>query len=181
MTWSDRRSLFLAAITLVLAGGAVTSRCLGQTPAESTPATTAAAGAAAVEEATPAVSAPASALPPSTSSRSQALATTGPAPVSDSEPRHVSRTALITSLTIFVLAIFVGFEVIAKVPPTLHTPLMSGSNAISGITLVGAVIVAGIGFRFSSFIGFLAVIVATINAVGGFVVTHRMLAMFKRK
>jgi NAD(P) transhydrogenase subunit alpha len=84
-------------------------------------------------------------------------------------------------LTIFVLAVFVGFEVITKVPPTLHTPLMSGSNAISGITLVGAVIVAGAGLYFSAFIGLWAVALATVNVVGGFLVTHRMLAMFKKK
>ncbi|MFV1968055.1 MAG: NAD(P) transhydrogenase subunit alpha [Pirellulaceae bacterium] len=92
----------------------------------------------------------------------------------------MTRQDLIASLTIFVLAIFVGIEVITKVPPTLHTPLMSGSNAISGITLVGAVIVS-VGFSVSSFIGFLAVVLATINVVGGFLVTHRMLAMFRRK
>lgn len=84
------------------------------------------------------------------------------------------------SLTIFVLAVFVGFEVITKVPPTLHTPLMSGSNAISGITLVGAVIVAA-SMSFSGFVGFIAVALATVNAVGGFMVTHRMLAMFKKR
>jgi NAD(P) transhydrogenase subunit alpha len=94
--------------------------------------------------------------------------------------KGVERQDLIASLTIFVLAIFVGFEVITKVPPTLHTPLMSGSNAISGITLVGAVIVTA-GFTVSSFVGFVAVILATINVVGGFLVTHRMLAMFRRK
>ncbi len=95
--------------------------------------------------------------------------------------RRVTRQDLITSLTIFVLAVFVGFEVITKVPPTLHTPLMSGSNAISGITLVGAVIVAASpeGW-FSPSLGFIAVTLATVNAVGGFMVTHRMLAMFKR-
>jgi NAD(P) transhydrogenase subunit alpha len=71
--------------------------------------------------------------------------------------------------------------VITKVPPTLHTPLMSGSNAISGITLVGALIVAGEGWSFASFLGFAAVILATINVVGGFLVTHRMLAMFKKR
>ena len=87
---------------------------------------------------------------------------------------------MIASLTIFVLAVFVGFEVITKVPPTLHTPLMSGSNAISGITLVGAVIVAASPGWFSPLLGFVAVTLATINAVGGFLVTHRMLAMFKR-
>jgi NAD(P) transhydrogenase subunit alpha len=88
---------------------------------------------------------------------------------------------LIASLTIFLLAIFVGFEVITKVPPTLHTPLMSGSNAISGITIVGALIVAGHSLGFASFLGFIAVILATINVVGGFLVTHRMLAMFKKR
>jgi len=83
---------------------------------------------------------------------------------------------------IFVLSIFVGFEVISKVPPTLHTPLMSGANAISGIVLVGAVIAAGTEQRDLSFwLGFAAVIFATINVVGGFLVTDRMLRMFKRK
>ena len=85
----------------------------------------------------------------------------------------------ITTLTIFVLAIFIGIEVITKVPPTLHTPLMSGSNAISGITLVGALIATGAAFSASTMIGCIAVILATINAVGGFMVTGRMLAMFK--
>jgi NAD(P) transhydrogenase subunit alpha len=89
---------------------------------------------------------------------------------------------LIATLTIFVLAIFVGFEVITKVPPTLHTPLMSGSNAISGITVVGAIIAAGTGFKtLPAILGFVAIVLATINAVGGFLVTHRMLAMFRRK
>jgi len=91
---------------------------------------------------------------------------------------------LIMLLTVFVLAIFVGFEVITKVPPTLHTPLMSGSNAISGITLVGALILAGntaVDAPLVNVLGFVAVIFATINAVGGFVVTGRMLKMFKRK
>lgn len=95
-------------------------------------------------------------------------------------PRSVTRQSVLASLTIFVLAIFVGFEVITKVPPTLHTPLMSGSNAISGITLVGAVIVAAT-LTGSGFVGFLAVILATINVVGGFLVTHRMLAMFNKR
>ena len=85
-------------------------------------------------------------------------------------------------LTIFVLAVFVGFQIITKVPPTLHTPLMSGSNAISGITVVGALIVAGSGqTTLVSILGFVAVVFAMINVVGGFMVTHRMLAMFKRK
>ncbi|MGB0717125.1 MAG: NAD(P) transhydrogenase subunit alpha [Phycisphaerae bacterium] len=85
-------------------------------------------------------------------------------------------------LTIFALAVFVGFEIITKVPPTLHTPLMSGSNAISGITLVGALAAAGRGeSTFASILAFIAVVLATINVVGGFVVSHRMLSMFKKK
>ena len=85
-------------------------------------------------------------------------------------------------LTIFMLAIFVGFEVITKVPPTLHTPLMSGSNAISGITIIGAIIVVSTQQTWwSTTLGFLAVVFATVNVVGGFLVTHRMLSMFKRK
>jgi len=85
-------------------------------------------------------------------------------------------------LTIFVLAVFVGFEVITKVPPTLHTPLMSGSNAISGITLLGALIAAGAEeITLTSILGFVAVVFATINVVGGFLVTHRMLRMFHKK
>lgn len=88
----------------------------------------------------------------------------------------------ITALTVFVLAIFVGFEIITKVPPNLHTPLMSGSNAISGITLVGAIVAAGTDTELlSTALGVLAVIFATINVVGGFLVTNRMLAMFRRK
>jgi NAD(P) transhydrogenase subunit alpha len=88
----------------------------------------------------------------------------------------------VTALTIFVLAIFVGFEVITKVPPTLHTPLMSGSNAISGITLVGAILSSGTQHTtLTAWLGLIAVIFATINVVGGFLVTNRMLAMFKRK
>ena len=86
------------------------------------------------------------------------------------------------ALTILVLALFVGIEVISKVPPLLHTPLMSGSNAISGITIVGALLAAGQEERtLSTVLGFLAVAFATINVVGGFLVTGRMLAMFKRK
>ncbi len=89
---------------------------------------------------------------------------------------------LIVSLFIFVLAAFVGFEVISKVPPTLHTPLMSGANAISGIVLVGAIIVAGIReFSLPVILGFVAVILATINVVGGFLVTDRMLQMFRKR
>ena len=89
---------------------------------------------------------------------------------------------LISALTIFVLAIFVGFEVITKVPPTLHTPLMSGSNAISGITVVGALLSAGRGNDgLVIALGTVAVALATVNVVGGFLVTNRMLQMFRRK
>lgn len=89
---------------------------------------------------------------------------------------------LIMLIYIFVLAIFVGFELITKVPPTLHTPLMSGSNAISGITIVGAILSAGLDeFTISTILGLIAVIFATINVVGGFLVTDRMLKMFKKK
>lgn len=89
---------------------------------------------------------------------------------------------LIFNLFIFVLACFVGFEVISKVPTTLHTPLMSGANAISGITLIGALLIAGAtGGLAAQIIGFLAIVFATINVVGGFMVTDRMLEMFKKK
>jgi len=82
-------------------------------------------------------------------------------------------------LTVFLLAMWVGFEVITKVPQRLHTPLTSGSNAVSGITAVGAIVVTGaLATRFGSLLGFLAVVLAMINVVGGFVVTHRMLGMF---
>lgn len=88
----------------------------------------------------------------------------------------------IMGFTIFVLAIFVGFEIITKIPPTLHTPLMSGSNAISGITIVGALLSAGLQYSLlTTILGFLALIFATINVVGGFMVTNRMLEMFKKK
>lgn len=83
---------------------------------------------------------------------------------------------------VFALAIFVGFELITKVPPTLHTPLMSGSNAISGITIVGAILSAGLEqFTISTILGMIAVAFAMINVVGGFLVTDRMLKMFKKK
>ena len=84
------------------------------------------------------------------------------------------------ALTVLVLSLFVGWEVISKVPPLLHTPLMSGANAISGITIVGALIAASSEERtLSAWLGFLAIVVATINVVGGFLVTNRMLAMFR--
>jgi len=89
--------------------------------------------------------------------------------------------AFLGVLTVFALAIFVGFEIITKIPPTLHTPLMSGSNAISGITLIGAVLSAGAKqTQLTTILGLIAVILATINVVGGFLVTNRMLQMFRR-
>ena len=88
----------------------------------------------------------------------------------------------VAALTIFVLALFVGFEVITKVPPLLHTPLMSGANAISGITLVGTLVTSGMQLTtLTTILGFIAVTMATVNVVGGFLVTHRMLAMFHKK
>jgi H+-translocating NAD(P) transhydrogenase subunit alpha len=90
---------------------------------------------------------------------------------------------LITELTIFVLAAFVGFEVISKVPTTLHTPLMSGTNAIHGIVIVGAMLVAGAaaGTTLGTVLGTIAVAFGAINVVGGFLVTDRMLHMFRRR
>lgn len=89
---------------------------------------------------------------------------------------------MIENLIVFVLAAFIGMEVISKVPATLHTPLMSGSNAISGITVVGALVVAGmVDDPWAMWIGVSALIFATINVVGGFMVTDRMLQMFKKK
>ena len=88
----------------------------------------------------------------------------------------------ILTITIFVLAMFVGFEVITKVPPTLHTPLMSGSNAISGIAIIGALISAGAEkTTLASILGIVAVALATVNVVGGFLVTNRMLKMFQSR
>lgn len=90
--------------------------------------------------------------------------------------------AFLVSVTVFVLAVFVGFEIITKIPSTLHTPLMSGSNAISGIAIVGALVAAGSGAsEAAKYFGLGAVILATINVVGGFMITNRMLAMFRRK
>ena len=88
---------------------------------------------------------------------------------------------MINILTIFILAVFVGNEIINKVPPTLHTPLMSGSNAISGIAIVGAILATKVDGQIGSYLGLIAVIFATINVVGGFMVTDRMLKMFKKK
>lgn len=93
----------------------------------------------------------------------------------------MAESTIVVQLYILALAIFTGFEVITKVPPTLHTPLMSGANAISGITLVGALIVAGpTGTSVSVVLGLAAVVLATINVVGGFMVTDRMLQMFRK-
>lgn len=88
---------------------------------------------------------------------------------------------LIGGLVVFVLATFLGAALIGRVPPTLHTPLMSGANAISGITVVGALLIAGAGLGWiSTVLGFLAVVLAMINVVGGYAVTDRMLLMFKK-
>ena len=91
--------------------------------------------------------------------------------------------SILVGLYIFVLALFAGAELIAKVPPTLHTPLMSGSNAISGIAVLGALLAAGHSsdINLASIVGLAAVIFATINVVGGYMVTDRMLQMFKKK
>jgi H+-translocating NAD(P) transhydrogenase subunit alpha len=92
---------------------------------------------------------------------------------------------ILLEVYVFVLACFAGYQLIAKVPPTLHTPLMSGANAISGITVLGAIVVAqqseARGFGFGTALGFLAVALAAVNVVGGFLVTERMLKMFKSK
>lgn len=89
--------------------------------------------------------------------------------------------SLAEAVIIFVLAMFVGLEIITKVPTTLHTPLMSGANAISGITIVGALGAAAVGGTLGAIVGTLAVAAATVNVVGGYLVTDRMLRMFRRK
>ena len=89
---------------------------------------------------------------------------------------------LLTELTIFILAVFVGFEVISKVPPMLHTPLMSATNAIHGIVLVGAILVAGVvDTPYNAILGFILVVLASLNVFGGYTVTERMLQMFRPK
>ena len=96
----------------------------------------------------------------------------------------MSGSEIMMIMYVFTLAIFVGFELIVKVPPTLHTPLMSGSNAISGITILGALVVAGKHDNWgelTAIIGFLAVTFGAINVFGGYIVTDRMLEMFKTK
>ena len=100
----------------------------------------------------------------------------------ESAPVGGSTTGIVEYLTIFVLAAFVGIEVVSKVPSVLHTPLMSGSNAIHGIVLVGALTIMGEAHGTAQVVlGFLAIFLATLNVVGGFVVTDRMLEMFKAK
>lgn len=90
--------------------------------------------------------------------------------------------AFVMGLSIFILAVFVGFEIITKVPPTLHTPLMSGTNAISGITIIGALLSSGSdNTGLTTALGVAALVFATINVVGGFMVTNRMLEMFRKK
>ena len=94
----------------------------------------------------------------------------------------MSETTLVVELTVLVLAIFLGFEVIAKVPTMLHTPLMSGTNFIHGIVIVGAIVVLGFADDgFTKAIGFVAMVLASANVVGGWFVTDRMLEMFKRR
>lgn len=89
---------------------------------------------------------------------------------------------LLSNITIFVLALFVGFEIIKKIPPSLHTPLMSATNAISGITLIGAILASSLDqSTISIILGMMAIIFATINVIGGYLVTNRMLKMFKKK
>lgn len=89
---------------------------------------------------------------------------------------------IIFGIIVFTLATFLGYELIHRVPPTLHTPLMSGTNAISGITIVGAIAVGGAGLGWiSTVLGFLAIVFAMINVVGGYAVTDRMLNMFRRE
>lgn len=88
----------------------------------------------------------------------------------------------VENLTLFVLSAFVGYEIITKIPTNLHTPLMSGANAISGITLIGSVVVAGSGStRLATMLGFAAVVMATVNVVGGYLVSHFMLSQFRRR
>ena len=94
----------------------------------------------------------------------------------------MTHESLISALYVFALAAFLGYQVISRVPPLLHTPLMSATNAISGISLVGSIVTAGAGHSMTSTIlGFVAVVCASTNVVGGFVITDRMLKMFERK
>jgi H+-translocating NAD(P) transhydrogenase subunit alpha len=172
MSYANVRIWFSGVITLALLAGLAGPRCLAQ---DKEPATGSADEPVAATESEPE---PTEQGSPSDDAPDSLEPAVSPA---ETKPDEQSYALLIASLTIFVLAIFVGFEVITKVPPTLHTPLMSGSNAISGITIVGALIVAGHGLGIDSFVGFLAVVLASVNVVGGFLVTHRMLAMFQKR
>ena len=121
------------------------------------------------------------ALTPSETNATEQDVSSNSATENDDSPRI--KVGPIIYLTIFVLAVFVGFEIITKIPPTLHTPLMSGSNAISGITIIGAIMCSyseSLG-SLGVVLGVLAVVFATINVVGGFLVTHRMVGMFKKR
>ena len=110
---------------------------------------------------------------------SVAQAGTELAPASEDLASAGASPFLVIGLWVLLLGVFVGFELITKVPPTLHTPLMSGANAISGITLVGALYCVGEGYEGAArWLGFLAIVLATTNVVGGFLVTDRMLGMF---
>ncbi|HSB09694.1 MAG TPA: NAD(P) transhydrogenase subunit alpha [Blastocatellia bacterium] len=94
----------------------------------------------------------------------------------------VSSGVIIAGLYVFALAAFLGYQLISRVPPLLHTPLMSATNAISGISLVGSIVTAGAHYNMlSTWLGFIAVTASTINVVGGFMITDRMLKMFKRQ
>ena len=94
----------------------------------------------------------------------------------------MSTEVIIAGLYVFALAAFLGYQVISRVPPLLHTPLMSATNAISGISLVGSLVTAGANYNtLSTVLGFIAVTASTINVVGGFMITDRMLRMFKRQ
>jgi H+-translocating NAD(P) transhydrogenase subunit alpha len=98
------------------------------------------------------------------------------------EVGNISAPVLVASLYVFSLAAFLGYQVISRVPPLLHTPLMSATNAISGISLVGSIVTAGAHLsRVSTILGFTAVVASTINVVGGFMITDRMLKMFRRR
>jgi NAD(P) transhydrogenase subunit alpha len=94
---------------------------------------------------------------------------------------HFTAETLIPALYVFALAAFLGYQVISRVPPLLHTPLMSATNAISAISLVGSIVIAGQNETVSHILGFIAVVCATTNVVGGFMLTDRMLQMFKRR
>src|ERR1700694_3835653 len=103
-------------------------------------------------------------------------------PAINDRDKAMNSTTLIAGLYVFALAAFLGYQVISRVPPLLHTPLMSATNAISGISLVGSIVIAGSGHgTVATILGFIAVVCSTTNVVGGFVITDRMLRMFKRK